>query len=64
MATVTTTANRLPPCGHEAAGLTMIISMNAMVCGDMTRVKDEQFMIICKDGTRRRVQGERMAVSS
>jgi hypothetical protein len=42
----------------------MIISMNAMVCGDMTRVKDEQFMIICKDGTRRRVQGERMAVSS
>jgi hypothetical protein len=35
LATVTTTANRLPPSGHQAAGLTMILSMNAMVCGDM-----------------------------
>jgi hypothetical protein len=31
---------------YVAAGLTMIISMNAMVCGDMTMVNDEQFKII------------------
>jgi hypothetical protein len=32
-----------------AAGLTMIISMNATVCGDMTMVSDWQFMIFCSD---------------
>jgi hypothetical protein len=31
LATVMTTAKRLPPSGHAAAGLTMIISMNAAV---------------------------------
>jgi hypothetical protein len=33
-----------------AAGLTMIISMNATVCGDKTMVSDWRFMIIASDG--------------
>jgi hypothetical protein len=32
-----------------AAGLTMIISMNATVCGDMTMVSDWRFMIFYSD---------------
>jgi hypothetical protein len=31
--------------------------MNAMVCGDMTRVRDGQLMIIYRDSRRRHVQG-------
>jgi hypothetical protein len=45
LATVMTTAKRLPPSGHAAAGLTMIISMNATVCGDMNHGEKRQFKI-------------------
>jgi hypothetical protein len=35
-----------------AAGLTMIISMNATVCDDMTMVSNRQFKIIGREGER------------
>jgi len=38
---------------RAAAGLTMIISMNATVCGDITMVSDWWFMIICSDQGRK-----------
>jgi len=33
------------------------------VCGDMTRVSDGQFMIICRNGVRRRRHGRKGVVS-
>ena len=43
--------------GDAAAGLPMIITVNATVCVIGTRVGDRRFMIICTDNARRHVRG-------
>ena len=63
LATVMTTAKRLPPSGHAAAGLTMIISMNATVCGDMNHGEKRQFKIAGSDWGRRAQRGDKGAVN-
>jgi hypothetical protein len=40
----------LPRGGDGAAGLPMIISVNATVCVIGTRMSDQRFMIICREG--------------
>ena len=41
-----------------AAGLTMIISMNATVCGDMNHGEKRQFKIAGSDWGRRALEGD------
>ena len=49
--------------GDAAAGLPMIISVNATVCVIGTRVSDQRFMIICSEEGRRVPEGEKGEVS-
>ena len=62
MATVTTTANSCLLPRHAAAGLTMIIQMNATVCADIDHGEDGQYKIAGSD-QRGRIQREREGVS-
>jgi hypothetical protein len=49
--------------GGAAAGLPMIITVNATVCVIGTRVSDQRFMIISKDNARRHMQGRNGVVN-
>ena len=49
--------------GDAAAGLPMIITVNATVCVIGTRVSDQRFMIICSERGRRVPEGEKTGVS-
>ena len=50
--------------GEAAAGLPMIISVNATVCVIGTRVNNQQFMIICSDRGREVPEGDKAAMNS
>jgi len=52
---VTTTAKRLAPSrwGHAAAELTMIIQVNATVCGDMNHGQKRQHRIVSSNAPER-----------
>jgi hypothetical protein len=49
--------------GLLAAGLTMIISMNATVCGDTTMVSKRRFKIIGSDGGEECLRAKKTAVA-
>jgi len=49
--------------GDAAAGLPMIITVNATVCVIGTRVSDQPFMIIYRDGMRRLMRDRNAVVN-
>jgi hypothetical protein len=50
--------------GAAAAGLPMIITVNATVCVIGTRVSNQRFMIICSKRGRRVPEGDKAAMNS
>jgi hypothetical protein len=50
--------------GAAAAGLPMIITVNATVCVIGTRVSNQRFMIICSERGRRVPEGDKAAMNS
>jgi hypothetical protein len=54
----------LVPRGGAAAGLPMIITVNATVCVIGIRVSDQWFMIICSERGRRVPEGDKAAMNS
>jgi hypothetical protein len=50
--------------GDAAAGLPMIITVNATVCVIGTRVSNQRFMIICSKRGRRVPEGDKAAMNS
>ena len=50
--------------GDAAAGLPMIITVNATVCVIGTRVSNQRFMIICSEQGRRVPEGEKAGMNS